>query len=166
MLGPPHLRVGLSCFLGSVGITLDSHGFGWNMRLEITRRTDLAVRALQVLGASGDRMKAPAIAEAIGSTPSFVPHVLTPLVKAGWVRSEPGRAGGYSLTSGLDELSLLRVLEAIEGPTNTGHCVLVDGPCDEANKCAIHTPWQQARTGLTDALDAVMISDASVGCGE
>ena len=73
------------------------------MRLEVTRRADLAVSALRMLHANG-RMKAGDLAVAIGSTPGFVPQVIGPMVKRGWVRSEPGPSGGYSLRASLDRM--------------------------------------------------------------
>ena len=130
------------------------------MRLEVTRKSDLAVRSLYALAASADRLKGPALADAVQSTPGFVSQALTPLVRAGWVRSEPGPTGGYSLAVDLDDISVLAVVEAIEGPTDTGRCVLADRPCEEAGTCALHVPWMRARSELLKQLDAVSLADA------
>jgi Rrf2 family protein len=86
--------------------------------------------------------------------------VLTPLVRAGWVRSEPGPAGGYSLVADLGNVTVLQVIEAVEGPTDTGRCVLADRPCNEGGQCALHRPWQRARAQLLDQLDAIPVSAA------
>ena len=83
------------------------------------------MRALQLL-AVGDRVKAGALAEALATTPGFVPQVMGPLVKRGWVRSDPGPLGGYALVSSLEALSVLDVVEAIDGPTDEGRCVVAD----------------------------------------
>lgn len=124
------------------------------MRLEVTRRSDLAVRALRALAAAGDRLKGPELAEIVGATPGFLGQAMTPLVRAGWVRSDPGPTGGYSLAGPLDDLSVLAVVEAVEGPTDSGRCVLVDGPCAGHGTCALHEPWLRARTLLLAELDA------------
>ncbi len=60
------------------------------MRLEITRRAELAVRAMALLGGRPERIKASALAQELGTTAAFVPQVVGPLVKAGWVQSDPG----------------------------------------------------------------------------
>lgn len=133
------------------------------MRLEVTRKSDLAVRALRELARSTDRMKGPELAEAIGSTPGFVTQVVNPLVRKGWVRSDPGPSGGYSLTADLGQVSVLAVIEAIEGPTDSGRCVLVDRPCAESGHCALHVPWLRARALLLDELDATPVAEASLG---
>lgn len=132
------------------------------MRLEVTRKSDLAVRALRALGDRGARVKGPDLAAIVGSTAGFVSQVLTPLVRAGWVRSEPGPAGGYSLSVDPAEISVLAVIEAVEGPTDTGRCVLADRPCDERGPCALHTPWMRARSRLLRELDATPVADAAV----
>jgi Rrf2 family iron-sulfur cluster assembly transcriptional regulator len=131
------------------------------MRLEVTRKSDLAVRSLQALAVSPERVKGPALAAMVGSTPGFVSQVLTPLVRVGWVRSDPGPSGGYSLTADLDEVSVLAVIETIEGPTDSGRCVLADRSCDEGGTCALHVPWVRARAQLLTQLDATSVADAS-----
>lgn len=133
------------------------------MRLEVTRKSDLAVRSLQALEGSTDRLKGPALAALVGSTSGFVSQVLTPLVRAGWVRSDPGPSGGYSLVVDLDDVSVLAVIETIEGPTDSGRCVLADRPCDDGGTCALHVPWLRARSQLEAQLDAVSVSEAAKG---
>lgn len=132
------------------------------MRLEVTRKSDLAVRALRVLAETPGRMKGPALAEAVGSTSGFVSQVLNPLVRNGWVRSDPGPTGGYSLAVDLASVSVLAVIEAIEGPTDTGRCVLVDRPCNETGTCALHGAWLRARGHLLRELDATSVAGAAL----
>jgi Rrf2 family iron-sulfur cluster assembly transcriptional regulator len=131
------------------------------MRLEVTRKSDLAVRSLQALAANSERLKGPALAAMVGSTSGFVSQVLTPLVRAGWVRSDPGPVGGYSLTADLDEVSVLAVIETIEGATDSGRCVLADRSCGETDTCALHVPWQRARTQLLDELKGTSVAEAT-----
>ena len=128
------------------------------MRLEVTRKNDLAVQALLELSGATARMKAPEIAANVGSTAGFVAQVLTPLVRSGWVRSDPGPKGGYSLQADISKLSVLSVIEAIEGPTDSGRCVVADRPCADGGMCALHGPWLQARTQLLAELASVTVA--------
>ena len=128
------------------------------MRLELTRKADLAARTLVVL-AGRDRLKAGDLAEELGTTNGFVPQVVGPLVRAGWVRSEPGPTGGYALGVDLATVSLLDVIEAADGPTDTGRCVVVDRPCDSASPCAVHDAWAQVLHLLTSTLAAPTVLD-------
>lgn len=136
------------------------------MRLEVTRKSDLAVRALRALADASERVKGPELAERVGSTSGFVSQVLTPLVKAGWIRSEPGPTGGYSLAVDLGTISVLEVIETIEGPTDAGRCVLADRPCSETGTCALHLPWLRARSQLLLELEATSVANAQAGPAE
>lgn len=122
------------------------------MRLEVTRRAELAVRALALLGADGGRMKAGRLAENLDTTTGFVAQVVNPLVKAGWVRSEPGPGGGYSMRPEAAAVSVLDVIETVDGPTDDGRCVVADRPCDSGTPCVIHTAWRHACAELRSAL--------------
>lgn len=127
------------------------------MRLEVTRRSDLAVRVLHQLARAEGRTKGSALADAVATTPGFVAHVMAPLVRRRWVSSEPGPSGGYRLEVDLAEVSLLDVIEAVEGPTDTDRCVLADRTCDAAGTCALHVPWRRARAQLLDELAATAV---------
>ena len=127
------------------------------MKLQITKRTELALRMLQCLK-DGERRNSKVVAEAIGSTPGFVAHVAHHVVSPGWVRSVAGPTGGYVLVTALEEISLLDLIEASEGPTDDGRCVLCDRACGADRPCALHEPWRRARTSLTDQLAGTSLS--------
>lgn len=130
------------------GLPADFNLYSLTMRLEVTRRTDLATRALLALAQDGGRQKASELADQLETTPGFLSHAMTPLVAQGWVRSEPGRSGGYTAVVGLDDLSVLDVIEAVEGNTDVTHCVLEERSCATGGRCALHDAWAQARTNL------------------
>jgi len=121
------------------------------MRLEITRKTDLALRALRHLARLEQPVRRHEFAEAINTTPAFLAQVMNPLVKAGWVASSPGRAGGYWLNADLRKLSVLEAIEAIEGPITTDTCVLRDQRCG-IDPCELHDAWIPAREALLEHL--------------
>jgi Rrf2 family transcriptional regulator, iron-sulfur cluster assembly transcription factor len=126
------------------------------VRLELTRKTDLAVKALCALSPDG-RIKGARLAERVGTTPGFVAQVVMPLVDRGWIGSVPGPTGGYHLATPLTEITVLDVIEALEGPTITGRCVLDDGPCPHSEICAMHEPWTRARSALMQELAATTL---------
>jgi Rrf2 family transcriptional regulator, iron-sulfur cluster assembly transcription factor len=132
------------------------------VRLEITRRADLATRALVMLTTAPHRTKAAELADRLGTTTGFVAQVMAPLVGKGWVRSEPGPTGGYVATVASGAVSVLDVIEAVDGPTETGRCVLEDRPCSGAAECALHRPWARARGLMLDELAALSLSDLAV----
>src|SRR5689334_10773782 len=99
------------------------------MRLEVTRRSDLAIRALLALRGRAGRTKASRLADEVGTTKGFLTQVMNPLVQQGWVRSDPGPTGGYAADFEPADVSVLAVIEAVEGPVDTGRCVLEDRSC-------------------------------------
>ena len=117
---------------------------------------------MRVLGEADTRLKAQTLADAVCTTPGYMPQVIGPLVKAGWVRSDAGPTGGYSLAVSLEDVSLLQVIEAVEGPTDDGQCVLVDRPCEAAGPCALHVAWYRAREHLLAELDAASIAEVAL----
>jgi len=127
------------------------------MRLEVTRRTDLATRALITLAAGG-RRKASELAETLDASPGFLSQAMTPMVNKGWVRSEPGRSGGYTAVVALEDVSVLDVVEAVEGPTDVTRCVLEDRACAGGGRCALHDAWAQARGQLMRELAETPLS--------
>jgi len=133
------------------------------MRLEITRRAELAVRAMSSLASAGRPLKGAELATALETTAGFVPQIVGPLVKAGWVRSDPGPTGGYRLVAPPDDLSVLQVIEAIDGPTDAGRCVVVDRPCDARDRCILHDAWADARAELVRTLDATRLTALGSG---
>lgn len=124
------------------------------MRLTVMRRTDLAIRVIRVLGARSGSMQGDELALSVGTTRDFLAHVMTPLVRARWVRSTPGPHGGYRLRGSLVGLSVLDVIEAVEGPTEGTVCVLEsERDCGSAlptidRPCALHESWLAARSAL------------------
>jgi Rrf2 family transcriptional regulator, iron-sulfur cluster assembly transcription factor len=128
------------------------------MRLEITRRADLAVRALALLTSRDRRWKAPEVAEALATTTGFATQALGPLVKAGWVQSIPGPHGGYSAAVEAGEVSVLDVIESVDGATDAGRCVVADRACNAGEPCLLHVAWGQARAELTRSLGATPVS--------
>ncbi|WP_394933169.1 RrF2 family transcriptional regulator [uncultured Ilumatobacter sp.] len=132
------------------------------MRLDITQRADLAVRALVVLDQSAARLKSSDLAAALGTTAGFVPQVMGPLVRHGWVRSVPGPTGGYEPLVEVDTLNVLEVVEAVDGPTNSGRCVVADHPCEATEPCALHVAWGLARRQLLSSLAATPVGALAV----
>ena len=136
------------------------------MRLDLNKRTDLALRAMQELCLRETRVAGPDLAEALKTTRQYLPQILNPLVKARWVRSTPGPHGGYELLVLLEEISVLQLIEVMEGPTLNNTCVLNGDPCPQVEPCAMHGAWQHAREALMKELNMLSLAEAwGANCG-
>lgn len=129
------------------------------MRLELSSRSELALLALRALSAD-ERLPRTVVAERISTTPDFLARVMAPLIQRGWVESRPGVAGGYLLGAPLSSITLRDLIEAVEGPIDSGRCVLRGGPCATADRCALHEPWTRAREALVEELAAIHLDEA------
>ena len=119
----------------------------------MTKKSDLALKSLRCIGdAEGDLVAGKWLADKLDITTHYLPQVISPLVKAGWIASTPGPRGGYRLLVSLEEISVLDVIETIEGRIEDQGCVQRGIPCPEFDLCALHVPWQKARDAMLDEL--------------
>ncbi len=127
------------------------------MRLTVSKRSDLAIRAVRYMAEHGGRIPGAEIAEDVGTSVPFLSQVLTPLVTKGWIDSRTGPAGGYELMPSGRDVTLLQLVESVEGPLVDGRCVLEEHACDGDQPCALHTMWSGAREALMRSLDDVRV---------
>jgi Rrf2 family protein len=131
------------------------------MRLELTRRADYAIRAVTFLARATDTrvIAGPRIADAMGIPSRFLPQVMADLARAGIVQATLGRSGGYRLARDPSELSVLQVIEAIEGDARRRTCVLRTGGCDPTRPCDVHSTFSEAQDALLDRLARTTIGE-------
>jgi Rrf2 family protein len=125
------------------------------MRLTVTRRTGIALVVLRHLAAVTTRASTTELAVAAGTTVSFLPKVMLPLVRRGWVTSVAGPGGGYQAAPGLEHLSVLDVVEAVDGPIDTSGCLL---PASQGS-CPFHPRWEHAKRALLHELAELHVTE-------
>jgi Rrf2 family protein len=129
------------------------------MRLELTRRSDYAVRALTVLAAqSGAVVSSSRIRERTAIPARFVVPVMSDLVRAGLVDALVGRSGGYRLAVDPADVSILSVVEAVEGVRRRTECALTQRPCGNT-PCRLHGVLARADEAYLAELAAVSLAN-------
>jgi Rrf2 family transcriptional regulator, iron-sulfur cluster assembly transcription factor len=120
------------------------------MRLELTKRGDYAVRAMLALarGSGNGLLSARRISDAMAIPVRFLPQVLADLQRGGLVEAAPGRSGGYRLAREASAISLLDVIEAVEGESRRRSCVLRGGPCGLDGSCDVHAVFYEGQEAL------------------
>lgn len=129
------------------------------MRLELTTRTDLALRGIRLLHSHGRRIKRADLAGHLDTSPDFLARIMGPLVHRGWVISETGPSGGYQLDPSVRSVTVYDLIDCVEGVPSDDQCVLRGGPCDPTDQCALHDPWSRARKALVAELQASFVID-------
>lgn len=137
------------------------------MKIALTKRADYAIRATLALSAvpDGAALSVRNIATAHHIPASFLALVMRDLAGAGLVRAVAGRNGGYRLSRPPGEVSLLEVIEAIEGDSRRQGCVLRNAPCGQTDVCAVHAIFFAAQGGVLATLASATLADALAATG-
>ena len=130
------------------------------MRLELTKRADYAIRAVVAIAtaAPGERLSVRTIAAAQSVPVRFLAQVMADLVAAGIVEGVTGRTGGYRLARPAADISILDVVEAVEGDSRRQTCVLRGGPCQINGTCAVHDVFAATQAGMIRELGGATIA--------
>ncbi|HEY3164521.1 MAG TPA: Rrf2 family transcriptional regulator [Candidatus Limnocylindrales bacterium] len=130
------------------------------MRLELTKRADYAIRAVVALAgtAPGARLSVRRVAAEQAIPVRFLPQVMADLVAAGLVEGMEGRAGGYRLARPADAISILEVVEAVEGDSRRTTCVLRGGPCRLDGTCSVHDVFAATQAAMIRELGGATIA--------
>src|SRR3990170_3768906 len=92
--------------------------------MQITRQADYAVRAVWYLARMGGQRAATSqVAREQRIPPSFLAKIISQLSIAGLLHTSRGARGGVTLAREPKEISLLEVVEAIDGPIQLNECV-------------------------------------------
>lgn len=121
--------------------------------LRVTKLTDYATVVLTVLAARpGEVLSASDLAEHSGLETPTVSKVLKPLAQAGLVEGLRGVHGGYRLSRDAAEISLVEIVEAMEGPLAMTECSQSESQCGIAQKCGARANWRLINDVVADAL--------------
>lgn len=114
--------------------------------MEITRESDYAIRCVVYLaGRTHDIVMVDEIARGMGIPKSFLAKILQKLTRAGLVKSYRGIKGGFQLARRPRDVTLLDVVEAIEGPIALNRCVVNKTACGRNAVCNVHHVWGEVR---------------------
>ncbi|MEJ2013812.1 MAG: Rrf2 family transcriptional regulator [Anaerolineales bacterium] len=124
--------------------------------MQITRQADYAVRAVLYLAGLNNGRRAPTseIAREQRIPPSFLAKIVSQLSVAGVVQTSRGARGGVALARSPQDISLLEVIEAIDGPIMLNECVDDPSACFFGQDCPVQGVWCDAQSNLVRKLRA------------
>ena len=128
--------------------------------MKITRASDYAVRVMIHLAGlpPGSTLQQSELSKATEVSGHFLSKVLQQLVRARLIRSQRGSGGGYALATSASNVSLLDVVEAMEGPVRLNQC-LDEGPsCNRKSWCPAHEIWAEAQMAIVRVLGAASMA--------
>jgi len=133
--------------------------------MQITRQADYALRAMLYLSELEPNQRAATsqIAEQKNIPPSFLAKIISQLSIAGLIHTSRGARGGVSLARPANEISVLEVVEAIDGPLALNECTLNKGACPFGSKCPMRPVWCDAQEELVNRLSNTSFAQVVTG---
>ncbi|MCL4562717.1 MAG: Rrf2 family transcriptional regulator [Chloroflexi bacterium] len=113
--------------------------------MQITHQADYAVRTILYLSRlePNQRVATSEIADRNHIPPSFLTKIISQLSIAGLIHTSRGARGGVWLARRPKDISLLDVLEAIDGALALNHCVSDPSDCNLSPNCLIYEFWKE-----------------------
>jgi len=129
--------------------------------MQITRQADYAVRAVLYLAQCGPgaRVATAEVAREQHIPPTFLAKIVSQLSAAGIIRATRGARGGITLARPAADISLLEIVEAIDGPMAINECTSDPSLCPLGNDCAVREVWCNVRADLTKRLAETRFGD-------
>lgn len=128
----------------------------------MTLEADYAVRIVEYLTRNPGRWDAGTISEKMQVPQRFCLKILRGLVRDGLVCSFKGARGGYSLSRPAGEISLLQVIESVEGPYMLSRCQKEEYSCGREH-CRLHNIYEKVSGMVRQELGSYTF-DVICGC--
>ncbi len=130
--------------------------------MRLTTKSEYALLALIDLARhdSGGAVSVREIAERQAIPARFLEQVFAALRRAGLVRAVRGARGGFTLDGRAGSVSVLDIVEAVEGPLQPSVCDGVrNGVCERSAICAAGGVWDRATKALRDVFASETLAD-------
>ena len=103
------------------------------------------------------------VAAALGTPPNYTSKTLRQLTRKGLLRSVRGPHGGFALRLEPAELSVARLVDAVdEVAERQAVCLLGDRPCDATHPCGAHRRWSDVQERTSALLERTTLADLLV----
>jgi Rrf2 family protein len=132
--------------------------------MRVSAKADYAIRAMVELAAGGGGpLKAERISQAQEIPLKFLENIMADLRQGGLVRSQRGTEGGYWLARPADEITLARVIRAVEGPLANVRGYRSEEVEYGGSAAPLREVWVAVRASLRSVLESVTLADVAAG---
>ncbi|NLU49014.1 MAG: Rrf2 family transcriptional regulator [Syntrophomonadaceae bacterium] len=129
--------------------------------MQITRQTEYAIRTLLELAKMpfGQLLSARTISEKQDIPEVFLKKTIQILARANLVFTQRGTQGGVRLAKPADQITLMEVLTAVEGPLAINVCLASGYPCPNKPHCGVRRILERAQAALAAELGKETLAD-------
>lgn len=99
------------------------------------------------------------IAEKQGLSDSYLENLLIVLKNIRIIETTRGSNGGYVLCRPPSDISVLEIVEALEGPLDLVECVSSSKNCEKSSRCSARTVWSEMSEIWRKTLSAKTLQD-------
>ncbi|TNE64402.1 MAG: SUF system Fe-S cluster assembly regulator [Alphaproteobacteria bacterium] len=127
--------------------------------IRLTNLADYAVVLMCEMSHADSRLSAQDLAAATGIPVPTVAKILNALGRVGLLVSHRGLKGGFALAKSPDEISMVDIIEAIDGPISLTHCAETGtSDCSLDDICQMRPRWRIINGAVRSALEDVRLS--------
>ncbi len=133
--------------------------------MKITRMADYAVRVVLELTTTGTegRVRGEDVGDRHSVPRGVMTRILARLAACGIADTRRGAGGGVKLAKPASEISLLDVVEAIDGPVELNRCTRRPGECPNDSYCAVHPVWLGLQHDFRGRLSSIRFDALAAG---
>jgi Rrf2 family protein len=133
------------------------------MKVSTKGRYGLRAMVEIALAPYGQHISLKNIAEKQKISESYLEQLISPLRKAGYVKSERGAQGGYSLLKKPGEITVGEILRTLEGDLNPTDCSVVNPEIECDMGCSTKIVWQKMADSINNVVDSITLEDLLKG---
>jgi Rrf2 family transcriptional regulator, nitric oxide-sensitive transcriptional repressor len=127
--------------------------------VRLSAKTDYALRAMIDLATRPTlRTTLPAIAERQGIPRKFLPTVFQSLIQAGFVHTIRGYGGGVEISCDPNTVTVLKIVECVEGPQQLFYCDSRGNDCSIKTECKLREVLTEAGRCMMTALESTTLA--------
>ncbi len=129
--------------------------------MKISTKGRYALRLMVDLAKTGDRQPVSLkdIAQRQQLSDKYLEQIVTPLSRAGLVRSVRGAGGGYLLTRRPEEYTVGDILRPLEGDLAPVECATDTSYCERCGECVTVELWQEIHRAVSQVVDNTTLAD-------
>jgi Rrf2 family protein len=133
---------------------------GGELPLQLTQAAEYAVRTMLHLASlpSGSTTSVSKIAAEWEIPETFLRKIVSSLSRSSLITTQRGVGGGIQMGCNPEKVTLLEVIESVEGPITLNQCLMGERVCPRDGWCPVHVVWIEAQEKLRAHLAAHTLS--------